>query len=84
MKKEVVVSLMILSILMTLIPNLLFGVVGCMDKSRHTNNFYGYDQKTLHYVACNCNCPQSRRIARKNMCLDCGHFHEPKKVVLIN
>lgn len=65
--------------IMMLVSLELYAIVGCMDNSYHLTQ--PFDNKDYHYVACNCPCIQ--RAPDRNKCLQCGHFHEAKPVVII-
>lgn len=59
--------------------------VGCIDNKEPLGT---YDNKTYHYVACNCPCDAYRAkglgCADRNKCIECGHFHYPRPTYFIN
>jgi hypothetical protein len=55
-----------------------YGLPGCMDNSYHLTR--ACDDKSYHYVACNCPCVKQLPAVR-NMCIKCGHYHEGKPLV---
>lgn len=53
----------------------LYSAVGCMAKSKHTDNCDGYDYKNYHYVYCTCNCNKYDISYDRAQCRRCGHYH---------
>ena len=53
---------------------LIDGKIGCMAIDKPVGKF---DNKTYHFVQCNCHC-QNVVTDTRNYCLDCGHWHDPK------
>lgn len=69
--------LIILIFIAWIISNKLFGAVGCMDNSWHLQK--KYDTKSFHYVQCNCPCYQHKTLKTAGLCLQCQHYHMPRK-----
>jgi len=55
----------------------LFGSIGCMDRSKHTYIYDGYDYKNYHYVRCNCPCERYQQLPERGECMKCGHYGAP-------
>jgi hypothetical protein len=55
--------------------------IGCMDNSYHLTQ--PYDNKDYHFVACNCPCDKQKWLIDRNTCILCRHFHEPKRLIII-
>lgn len=63
--------------------------IGCMDTSYHAYNcndgsickLRHFDNKTLHYVPCSCPCSTYPMLDRKDKCIVCFHYHDPRYVV---
>jgi len=55
------------------------GKVGCMAIDKPVSK---YDNKTYHYVECNCPC-RAMLAANRNQCFECGHYHdvEPLRIM---
>jgi hypothetical protein len=58
---------------------------GCMDNSWHLKK--KFDDKTYHYVQCNCPCDTYRAqgfyAPMKHKCLECGHKHEAHTTLIV-
>lgn len=58
---------------------------GCMDNSWHLKR--KFDDKTYHYVECNCPCDSWRAkgfyAPLKHKCLECGHTHEARTTLIL-
>jgi len=58
---------------------LLDGKVGCMAIDKPVGKF---DNKTYHFVQCNCPCTKMLETNR-NYCEDCGHYHDQKPWIFV-
>ncbi len=58
----------------------LFGAIGCLDDSKHTYTYDGYDYKNYHYVSCNCPCERYQWLFERGKCMKCGHYRSPEVI----
>ena len=60
--------------------SLIEGRVGCMARERPV---YKYDNKTYHYIRCDCPCT-AMATEDRNRCLDCGHYHDVRPWIIVD
>jgi len=60
----------------------LYAAIGCMDDSYYLQK--SNDNKSRHYVSCNCPCSQYKILSHDSKCLVCFHYHKPKQWKVIS
>ena len=53
----------------------------CLDNSWHLAK--RNDSKEYHSVACNCPCSKQKKLADRNRCFVCQHYHYPRPLFII-